>query len=286
MTKLGEQSSYSKSQINGVTGDILWPDARRLRADWVELKNRVDKEPLSHNFFQSQTNSITADIFKLCLEIEAAKLDPDQIKSAKQRFLLEFKDFVRFGSLNRLVMDKLYGYAGDFYVIDQIYQKNPKTIGFERCMDEHFLNSPASVATRNRKEDFKGYLINFIRPLNTEVRIMNLACGPCRDVVEMLTTLKSNHDFCLNSKKIIIDCIDHDVNALNYAKRILDAHVNELVPNITIRLVQKNALRISLAKNVKKYLPEEYNLIYSTGLFDYLEDKLAIPLIKNLKASL
>ena len=260
---------------------MSWPDTNKLKSSWKEIRHRTNIEPSNYKTYQLQVNAITKDIFKLCLAFEARKPSHAQLILAKKWFISEFRDFVREGSLNRMVMDRPYGYPGDFRIIDHIYQKDPKTLGFERCMDDHLLDSPASIATRNRKEDFKNYLIRSIKKLTGEIHIMNLASGPCRDISELLKNHKQNSIFF--EKKLIIDCLDHDTNALTYGKTVLSPLLDELTPNILVRFIKKNALRISLAKNIEKYIQQKYDIIYSTGLFDYLGGDIAVALLENLK---
>lgn len=99
---------------------------------------------------------------------------------------------------------------------------------------------------------------------------MNLACGPCREIGEIL-----RHED-VRSRDIIFDCYDNDHRALDFAKRTLPK-------TDKIRFFKKNALRIAASKDIVKDLGGRYDLIYSTGLFDYLPEKIAVKLIVRLK---
>jgi cyclopropane fatty-acyl-phospholipid synthase-like methyltransferase len=44
-----------------------------------------------------------------------------------------------------------------------------------------------------------------------------------------------------------------------------------------------NALRLAAVKDIRTLIRKRYDLIYSTGLFDYFNDKISIKLISNLK---
>jgi chemotaxis methyl-accepting protein methylase len=69
------------------------------------------------------------------------------------------------------------------------------------------------------------------------------------------------------------------VRALDYAKRLLNNIEN-------VNFFQKNAIRLALKKDITNEIPYKYDLIYSTGLFDYLDKKIAIRLINNFKVLL
>ena len=50
-----------------------------------------------------------------------------------------------------------------------------------------------------------------------------------------------------------------------------------------INFNKENAVRIALKKDIACLIDKKYDFIYSTGLFDYFEEKIAIRLIQNLR---
>jgi chemotaxis methyl-accepting protein methylase len=134
----------------------------------------------------------------------------------------------------------------------------------------------ASSATRERKEDIKKFLLNFLKQHRNkrDIQIMNLASGPAREIKESLDVLTDN-----SFPKVTFDCYDFDHRALDYARQLLNN-----IPNVNF--IQKNAIRIGLKKDIKQEIPQEYDLIYSMGLFDYLDEKIATRLIANLRKCL
>lgn len=240
--------------------------------DIDKLKARIEKDPQNWQGYQREVDLIIDSVFNLCWEFERQHADDEaKLYKMKRLFNKNFMHYFRLGRLGSMVIDKPFGYHGDFLIIDEIYKNQASTYGVERCMDNYFLRTPASAATRNRKEDFKNYLAEIIKKASTDVRIMDLASGPCRDVKELLESYKRD------DVKIVIDCIDHDINAINYGKSV----VNGL--HAQVNFIQRNAMRIALAPNIDKYFSCRYDVIYSTGLFDYLDDRIAAPLIKNLR---
>jgi SAM-dependent methyltransferase len=186
-----------------------------------------------------------------------------------------YRDLFIRGDLNARSLTKPYGYAGDFEIIDDIYLNQPKTNGFDRLFDNYFQMSSVCNAVRNRKEDFKRIIIDFI---NTnywrKLRILDLASGPCRELLEMGL---NPH---VKKENIEIDCLDHDPRSLFYAKRLL-----EETP-LKVDFKVQNALKLCTERSVQKILPHKYDLIYSTGLFDYLSDRTTISLIASLYSCL
>lgn len=131
--------------------------------------------------------------------------------------------------------------------------------------------SAIAVAVRNRKEDFKRLIINFIeKRKGRNLRIMSLASGSCRDIYELFLLYP---DIC---KNVTFDCYDNDYRAIEFAKSLIKNNHN-------VRFFNENAVRIALKKDISAIISNKYDLIYCTGLFDYFSDKIALCLIQNLK---
>jgi SAM-dependent methyltransferase len=95
--------------------------------------------------------------------------------------------------------------------------------------------------------------------------VLNLASGPCRDVSEALTRVEK-----IIHKQSLFHCVDMDESAIVYARNILNKQS-------TLAKIQfENA-------NVFNFRPhQKYNLVWSAGLFDYLDDRLATLLLKKM----
>lgn len=239
-----------------------------------EIESHLKKKPNEWGKFQSEFNAEVDAIFRSVMNFEKvnmAKGNEEKVYKFKQMFINRFRMLFIRGDYSEWSFRKPYGYAGDFKIIDDIYQNNPKTTGFERLFDNYFQMSAISIAVRNRKEDFKRIIKNLIKNQGrSTVRIMDLASGPCRDVKELLT------DEDISNKKVIIDCYENDEHAIAHAKKLL-----KNFPNVSF--IQENAIRIAFKKDIHKMIDKKYDLIFSTGLFDYFNERISIALVKNLK---
>lgn len=141
---------------------------------------------------------------------------------------------------------KPYGYDGDFDIIDKIYQKHTATDERYKKWDVFFHKGDSAQAVRNRKD----YFLSVLNKLKPNSKILNLASGPCRDILEY-----SNK----NEKHLEFHNIDIDDNAITYAKKLLE--------NV-------NSVSCKFEKiNIFKFIPDQkYDLIWSAGLFDYFDD--------------
>ena len=77
-------------------------------------------------------------------------------------------------------------------------------------------------------------------------------------------------------KKIIFDCYDADQKAIDYGSQLLGRDPR-------VRFFKHNVVRLALKKDIEQFVPHRYDLIYSTGLFDYLDYNVSVRLISNLR---
>ncbi len=249
--------------------------AHQYRSKLNDMRKSLDEAPEKWSSFQKDLDATLDSVFLWCAEFEkACGNDEAKIYKMKHLFIEKCRDFIRLGRYNRHVIDKPFGYQGDFLIIDEIYKNHPSTVGMERCMDNYFLKTAASTATRNRKEDFKRHLASFAAGFKgRNLKILDLASGPCTDIVEMFEETPEVR------KDLTVDCLDHDQHSIDYAQKKIVSKPYES----QVRFFQKNAIKLALAKNIKNYISEKYDLVFSTGLFDYLDEKISTRLIHNLK---
>ena len=242
-----------------------------------DVEDYLSKKPDEWGRFQQEFNSEINNIFRDIMMYEKRNLTKGNIEKVyklKKIFINKLRKlFVRKDYWEWSIKRPL-GYAGDYKIIDAIYQNNPQTTGFDRLFDNYFMMCAISVGVRNRKEDFKKIISTFVnKRRKKQIRIMNLACGPCRDVQELLLTNM------VSNKNVIFDCYDSDERALKYAKDLLKTFLN-------INFLKENALRLAATKHINSKIKKRYDIIYAMGLFDYLNDNISTKLIKNLRALL
>lgn len=161
------------------------------------------------------------------------------------------------------VLNWPHGYPGDYEIIDRIYKtsisQNPKY----KKWDEWFHVQPATQAVRNRKTYFK-QLVAEKASKGGHLKVLNLASGPCRDLLEFF---EENPD-----TNVQFDCIEIDPNAVVFARELLGVH--------------KDKVKFHLANIFKYDTLEQYDLIWSAGLFDYFDDKTFVTVLKRYKHNL
>ncbi len=188
--------------------------------------------------------------------IQKGALPPDVVKP----YITKGKGIFSTQTIQGHMLVKPHGYAGDFMIIDKIYRK-------EFSSDDRFIKwdlfnqeTAAPRAVRNRKTYFKQLVQQLAQQKNGPFTILNLASGPCRDLFELL---EENPDL-----DVRVDCIELDPNAIEYAQALLGRH------NKKVRFFQKNIFRFQSS--------QQYDLVWSAGLFDYFEDKTFVRILSRL----
>lgn len=157
---------------------------------------------------------------------------------------------------------KPHGYAGDYELIDRIYNKRKTDKESLQKWDSFYHDLEAATAVRNRKQYFKELIDNTVDK-HADPLVLNLGSGPCSDLYEYLIARPYN-------AKVRFECLDMDINAIEYGSSVCDNYYER------VRFIQKNAFR---------YKPDyQYELIWSAGLFDYFNDKLFIRLLNRMYA--
>lgn len=163
---------------------------------------------------------------------------------------------------------KPYGYNGDFEILEKFYDYRISSNPFCKKWDIYTQQLGASKAVRNRVNYFKDAMRQIILRLENsqaEFRILNLASGPSRIIYNFLTELNESRPDLIN--RIRIDCIDLDEHAIAFSKKRMRKFLNQ----------------VSYKKvNVFKFLPEhQYDIIWSSGLFDYFDDTTFVKLLSR-----
>jgi len=155
---------------------------------------------------------------------------------------------------------KPFGYSGDFFIIEKIYQQYLSQDERYRKWDMFLQITPAVIAVRNRKT----LAIEIFDELNEKTAglkhdVMILGSGP---VTETFEFLEQNPNSPLE-----FHMLDMDKRAIAYAKNKNRKYLHKM----TFHNV-----------NVIRFTPEKkYDLIWSAGLFDYFKGKHFVYLLKK-----
>ncbi len=154
---------------------------------------------------------------------------------------------------------KPHGYAGDFEIIDKVYTHYTCPQEELANWDRFFHQLPATKAVRNRKEYFKRVLRTKCLHSTQMVHVLNVASGPSRDVLEFIN---ENPE-----AGISFDCIELDEKAIQHSRTLLKDHLDK------VRFINMNVLKYSSL--------QQYDLVWSAGLFDYFQDAVFVKMLRR-----
>ncbi|MDD5457458.1 MAG: class I SAM-dependent methyltransferase [Candidatus Margulisbacteria bacterium] len=190
-----------------------------------------------------------------------------------QKSLLEY--FV-FAPLNYHIFTKPLGYAGDYQLMNLIYETYDKYMG-DTLYDQLIHNYTGYIPISRSNIDRLGYLKQKIKEQkNNEsaIKIASIACGPAREIIELI----QDNELCANEYEFTL--IDFEKKAMDYFMNEVNKIQKNKMKNIRFKFIPMDILNIIRGRLDNDF--RDYNLIYSSGLFDYLKDKIAANLIKEL----
>lgn len=248
-------------------------DASNALKNQSKSQKIADIEEIYADYFSRYLHDVILDLLNNLEKTLAGTTREVQIK-AHQFFRAELGQYIFSSPFVERVYKKPYGYAGDFEMMNLIYNK--ELLGdnlFAKCLNRAILETPASKAVRNRSEYLYRKLKNLleINPDST-IRVLSVASGPAREV--QLLIKRDPH----LAKRLVVDLLDQDLRSLKMAKVVFARLCREMEIELPINyfnLAIKNILEHGLSTG-------PYDMIYSAGLFDYFSDPVARLAASNL----
>ncbi|MGA1871434.1 MAG: hypothetical protein ACMUJM_23135 [bacterium] len=229
--------------------------------EYLSFLQEFDKEIKNRNYTKLAQKKLDKAQNRIIL---ATYLFESKVVSipVRERIRKSFREFVgKYIYQSKIIKhayEKPRGYPGDYWLFERAYDNKPisKNIGyyFDIWILRHFL----TVGIQYRKEKAKYFLRNFSKHRKGQLKILNIGCGSCREIRELLL-----EDIDL-SKKLTFTCLDQDKRALECAKK----GIEDLNHNIDITFLTEDILPlIGLGGKHIRISPQD--MIYSLGLADY-----------------
>lgn len=251
----------------------------KIKFDKFDVNNLDDTD--RNNFVESEKK----DIFRK-LDLYFDKIWQFVKSFNKEDYLLHQRYFQKIiaplfeesSEVNKQIYRKPLGYPGDYIVMNYIYDYsgNNKYLGklsIEKLINNYTCNVPFAISNIARKEFFKNKIMEVVNR-GDGMKILSVGSGPARELLELTEEGKIN-------KELVFTCLDLEKKALGYAKDKFERLENTNKALIKINYLHKNILEL-IKNNGFGDLIGKQDLVYASGLFDYLRDRFASRLTKEL----
>jgi len=193
----------------------------------------------------------------------------------KKYYQSELRPIFFMDAFNEYIYEKPLGYPGDFVMMEYIYLDN--YIGdttFIKLLHRFTLSVPIARAIINRKEYMKRKIRETMEKFTSSGRVLNIACGPAREMVEYFSESKlpSKYQFC---------CVDFEELALARVNKEIARLESERNKKFNVRTFQCNVIDLIKNREMQEGLRKQ-DMVYCIGLMDYLSDKFALRLTEVL----
>lgn len=248
--------------------------AEDFKAQLFDLSYRLQKHSLDEIPSDLEREGFKIiDAFNVSLQRVKTVIDSQEAEKYVWGYV--FKEFFPYFMRSRLAERVYYkpkGYAGDFMMMEMIYRNRPEGDGkLGLIMDGWFLNSPAADAVRGRRKLLANMITQICREKvddQDKIRIMNLACGSNRELFDFLSLFE-------RTESVEALCIDIDPDALAFTNR----HVNVFNHQAIVRLMNENLIKWAIGRVQHDFGMQD--IIYSSGLTDYLDRRLFLKMINR-----
>lgn len=239
----------------------------------IKTLDKILRSPLmTEKEKQSEVNALL-DGLVANADTVASKIQQKTVRLAVESTFRELLGpWIYQSSIMKRATEKPRGYPGDFIMLETIYNDQLVSSGDGKYFDFYFLQNPYAIAVKNRKDQMREILLDLISKSKRNLKILNIACGPCREIKELVSFENS---FKVNAEFF---CVDHDDEALAWAKNSIHPVTNK----IQLNYIQESILNFIKKPDLFAKKLGLFDLIYSIGLVDYLPDKILKALLAFL----
>ncbi|MFT7186397.1 MAG: extracellular factor (EF) 3-hydroxypalmitic acid methyl ester biosynthesis protein [Pseudohongiellaceae bacterium] len=153
-----------------------------------------------------------------------------------------------FDTMQGFAYRKPHGHAGDFELIERIcgdFQTSDQGL---KKWDE-FWNQQAFVQAFQNSQQYFSQTMQEVELNHAQTQVLNVASGSSRSVASYLASANSSASFL---------CMDNNWKALDYARLLCRNYIDQ------VQFQHGNVCELST--------PIQFDLVWSEGLFDYLND--------------
>jgi extracellular factor (EF) 3-hydroxypalmitic acid methyl ester biosynthesis protein len=189
-------------------------------------------------------------------------------------FQMEVYPYFQGADLVRRAFEKPRGYAGDYEMMNQIYRNSFEGHDlFSRILHHYIANENSGESVKFRRPYLASKITASLSRPGTS-RVLVLASGPAMEVQDVIKQSKQD-----SLDRLDITLLDLDREALEHAQTKIFSLAQEQNKRAKVHFVHAS---------IKKFLTSAppvsgpFDLIYSAGLFDYLDNPTSTALVERL----
>ncbi|MCX4242594.1 hypothetical protein OEB96_18335 [Paraliomyxa miuraensis] len=280
--------------------ELLPPQWRAAVADLAQLLKRTadffdqieaaipgtQATNYERNLFEELFPTWGAEYHSMLRELHALTIElPAEVRTAGLDYAAHLLlPLVYIGPAHRRAYDKPQGYAGDFELMRLFF--TPVMEGdtlFARFLHYSAQRYPTAHTVVSRERTLREILRERIRQ-ERPLRILSLACGPALEIQHVLAEVTKIR------QPIDLYLLDQDEDALAHAHRAV-RHVladrREALAKVRLSALHFSVMQLLRPRDeaevaVARDMLRDMDLIYSSGLFDYLPHPVARRLVQRL----
>ena len=237
-----------------------------------DFDNKEKEESKRINFLLSKKKDIFQkfDLFFCELWKMVNGVDP-KIYKAYQKYAMDRMHpyIVEDIEVNRHIRSKPFGYGGDFITMNYIYDYYSNNyLGrttYQKLINHYTCTRDVAYSNIVRKDYIKSKITEVVNICSGDCRILSIGSGSARELIELLKEKKIN-------QKVKFYCLDFEAQAIEYIKNDL-SKVSYDKSKVVIDFIKTDLINL-VKNNNKKFDLSSMNLIYISGVFDYLSERL------------
>ena len=206
--------------------------------------------------------------------------DPEFRKAHREYTLPVLTPYMAAAANYRRAWHKPLGYPGDYMLMAQFYDRGwhgPDL--FSKLMYKSGDEQPMVKAVRSRKDHLRKQIesaVSRFSPADPSARcnIVCLGSGPAREVAEFAATYRGE-------RRVRFVLVDQDDSALAYVSRLLPPLLVGTEGLVEVQYLHVAFKQLLRSRELFETIPRAH-LIYSGGLFDYLDERPAKVLMGSL----
>ena len=202
--------------------------------------------------FEKYQSTIISEIYSFEKKIRSNIIK----KRVRELFRSAVGEYIFESPITKRAFEKPRGYPGDYLIFEMFYNDSYAPEGTGYFLDKWILDHPLPKGAIYRKNKLKEMLSQIIEGNKNKLKILNIGCGPSRDLRELIS---ENMDM----GNVYITCLDQDDEALKFS----EDEVNKIQRHNNISFIKHDIISICLNRKTKQL--DKQNVIYSLGVADY-----------------